>query len=49
MRLSEEKRKLMLSYLWKIQANRGFILNLYQTAEQHLDELVEMIELEIGD
>lgn len=45
--LSTAERNILLSYLWKIQANRNFILQSYDEIERKITELREMIEDEL--
>jgi len=47
LKIDQGERSLLFSYLWKIQFNRKFILNTYQTADLHIDELIEMINEEL--
>lgn len=41
---SEEERKLMLSYLWKIQINRDFAMRYYSDMEDKINALIGQIE-----
>jgi hypothetical protein len=45
--LTEPERKILLSYLWKIQTNREFILKSYHQTEEHITELTKRIEEEL--
>jgi hypothetical protein len=45
--LSETERKTLLSYLWKIQTNRKFILQSYNQTKDNITELATKIEIEL--
>lgn len=45
--LSDRQKNTFLSYLWKIQINRNFILRFYAGIEEKTNALIEQIELEI--
>lgn len=47
LRISEEEKNILLSYLWKIQMNRRFILSFYAQTEEKLIQLREKIERNI--
>ena len=49
LQLTEEEKKLLLSYLWKIDVNRAFILRFYDGVEDKIDALMQEIEKEIGN
>lgn len=42
--LSQDEKSILLSYLWKIELNRNFILKYYSQTEQKLMELRDRIE-----
>lgn len=44
--MSEEDRKLLLSYLWKIDSNRRFILTFYNQVKEHIEDLKAKIRIE---
>jgi len=44
LRLKPEERNILLTYLWKIQVNRAFILQYYSTMEKKVNELNEQIK-----
>lgn len=46
LRLSEADKNTFFSYLWKIDANRNFILSFYGQIETNINELKEKIEEE---
>lgn len=46
LKLSEEEKKLFLTYLWKIQVNRQFILGFYLDVENKVEQLLEFIRHE---
>ncbi|MEM7298126.1 MAG: hypothetical protein AAF391_07655 [Bacteroidota bacterium] len=46
--LNESDKKLLLSYLWKIQQNRRFMLWYYEQVEEKIDELEKEISSELG-
>jgi hypothetical protein len=48
LKLSEQDEKLLLSYLWKIEANRRFILQYYGVVEQEIEALQREIESELA-
>jgi len=45
--LTESERNIILSYLWKIQVNRRFVMKFYDEVKIKLNELQEEIELEL--
>jgi len=45
--LTEPERKTLLSYLWKIERNREFILKSYAETEENITELTKWIEREL--
>ncbi|KAA3624205.1 MAG: hypothetical protein DWQ02_23370 [Bacteroidetes bacterium] len=45
--ISEAEKNILMSYLWKIQMNRHFILGYYTQTEEKLIQLREKIEKEI--
>ncbi|WP_367390040.1 hypothetical protein [Lewinella sp. LCG006] len=47
--LSESERKIVLSYLWKIQANRRFILYFYTQTTQKVNTLRAHVEKELAE
>ena len=47
--LSEKKRNLLLSYLWKIQFNRKFIEGFYEETKQNIAELQNELQDELKD
>ena len=46
-KLTESERKILLSYIWKIQTNRAFILKVYDETEKNITELTKRIEKEL--
>ena len=46
--LKEEEKQILLSYLWKIQVNRNFILRYYAQTEKKLIELRNKIEAKLN-
>ena len=46
---SKKEKNLLLSYLWKIQVNRAFILRLYPQIEEKIIKLREEIQKELKD
>lgn len=46
---STEEKNLLLSYLWKIQVNRAFILRLYPQIEEKIIKLRAAIQKELKD
>jgi hypothetical protein len=44
LKLSESEKNILLSYLWKIQLNRNFILYFYSNIENKVNEVVARIE-----
>lgn len=42
--LSESEKKILLTYLWKIQVNRSFILYFYSDVENKVNQVLERIE-----
>jgi hypothetical protein len=46
--ISKSERNILLSYLWKIQVNRAFILRYYAEVEVEINELSQEIEKELG-
>lgn len=47
LKLEESKEKIILTYLWKIQANRNFILQYYSEVEGKIEKLSKEIENEL--
>lgn len=45
-KISDDKRKTLLLYIWKIQTNRNFILNIYSDIESKINKVSENIRLE---
>lgn len=45
--LDETQQKILLSYLWKIQMNRGFMLGAYHDVQAKIAALREEIEVEL--
>jgi hypothetical protein len=45
--LTDSDKNILLSYLWKIQVNRGFIMRFYDEVKVRIDELQEEIEAEL--
>ena len=43
-KLTEEERKLLLSYLWKIEGNRTFTINNYKLVEERIIHLMNHID-----
>lgn len=48
LQLTQRDKQLFLSYLWKIRANRAFILNYYAEIKEKISQLQKIIELETG-
>lgn len=46
LRLKPEERNIFLTYLWKIQINRNYILQYYSDMEKKINELIEQIKKE---
>ena len=46
--LNEKDKKLILSYLWRIDANRNFALPFYNVIVVKIKALKEQIETELG-
>ena len=46
--LSDDDEKLLLSHLWRIGNNRGFVLGYYKVVEAKIEELREAIDQELG-
>jgi hypothetical protein len=46
--ISPKETKLVLTYLWKIQVNRNFILGYYATMEEKIESIDQRIKKEIG-
>ena len=44
LKLSESEKKILLTYLWKIQVNRNFILYFYSDVENKVNQVLERIE-----
>ena len=49
LRISEEERKILLAYLWKIQINRRFILYYYASMEEKIQAIRKRIQAELKD
>lgn len=47
LKLSDSERKIFLSILWKIRANRHFLLNYYKGAAQKINQIIGQIEDQI--
>ena len=45
--INKSERNILLSYLWKIQVNRKFILQLYSQVEEEINKLRDEIEKEL--
>jgi len=45
--ITESERKILLSYLWKIQVNRKSILESYNQTKENISELTKKIESEL--
>jgi len=48
LKITDEEEKLLLTYLWKIQINRDFILRYYATVENKIKSVREEIEQELN-
>lgn len=48
LRLAPTEKKAILSYLWKIETNRGFVLRYYGDIEEKINEVVQKINVEIA-
>jgi hypothetical protein len=46
--LSEAEKRILLSYLWKIRANRYFMLSYYTEVQQRIGELQDLIRQELA-
>lgn len=46
-KIQEDKRNILLLYLWKIQSNRIFILQYYSEIEKKINEIIQNIDIEI--
>ena len=46
--LEEAERNIILSYLWKIQVNRRFIMNFYEEVKTNIDALLIEIDSELN-
>ncbi len=46
--ISEQDRNLLLSYLWKIEVNRQFMLRLYRATEEKINALRQSIQKELN-
>lgn len=46
--LTEPKKKILLSYLWKIQVNRRFVIHYYDGVKLKINELQQEIEAELN-
>lgn len=49
LKISSEKKKLFLSYLWKINVNRNFILRYYKSLKEKLEHLQIKIDKHLSD
>ena len=49
LQLSESERKILLSYLWKIQFNRRFVMAFYDEVKTKIDELQKEIGVELSN
>jgi hypothetical protein len=47
LKLSEEEKNILLSYLWKIQLNRRFVMRFYEEVKVIIDELQVEIKAEL--
>lgn len=47
LKLSKTEKNLMLSYLWKIQINRYFIMSSYDEVKMKIEQLIEQIKQEL--
>ena len=47
LKLNQNEEKILLTYLWKIQSNRSFILNYYSQVESEIEKLRVEIENEL--
>lgn len=48
LKFKQKEEKIILTYLWKIQANRNFILQYYSEVENNIVELKKKIEKELN-
>jgi hypothetical protein len=48
LRISQKETKLILTYLWKIQVNRNFILKYYGSMEEKIQKIDQNINMQIG-
>jgi hypothetical protein len=46
--LSETDKQLMMTYLWKIQVNRRFIMMFYYNIEMKIQEVMKDLDVELG-
>ncbi|WP_166638510.1 hypothetical protein [Maribacter spongiicola] len=44
-----EQKKILLTYLWKIEKNRNFILQSYAQVEKNIIKVLEEINVEISE
>jgi len=49
LKLTESEKKILLTYLWKIQVNRNFILHFYSDIENKVNEVLARIEKNQND
>lgn len=49
LQLTESERKILLSYLWKIQFNRRFVMTFYDEVKTKIDELQKEIGVELSN
>lgn len=47
LKVDDEEKKVLLTYLWKMQANRGFILQIYTNVERKIEAIRTDIALEL--
>lgn len=47
--LSLSDKNLIMSYLWKIELNRTFVMHYYEEVKQSIADLSKDIEMELGD
>ena len=48
LKIEENERKVLLSYLWKIEINRKFTLEAYKEVDQKIGKLMEKIRSELN-
>lgn len=47
LKLTESERKILMSYLWKIEFNRKFVLHFYEEVKEKINELQNEIKTEL--